>query len=275
MGLSDRNYQLKDFGNYYVCCSNDLTNIDVKSSVIDFKENLSKNKEEKDIGLDGFAKSKEVEESRYKKNGIVYVFDRQKGQYKPLWKKEIFTKGETPQPYNLISDAKGNILVKDPDNNGEYRPIDIKHDFIPLYGVPIKNIDFSNNPDLLRTIQYDDKTFDSSCILPEGYDVKKVVELGKNRGLNVKAMHDMGVTGKGQKIAIIDWALNSNKEYDENIVCYEEMPNVKKSDKKRTYHGASVTSLAAGKTTGIAPDADIFYFASSAGEGKQEEISED
>lgn len=68
----------------------------------------------------------------------------------------------------------------------------------------------------------------------------------------------MGITGKGVKIAIIDSPLNTgHSEFKNNLVHYE---TISKSNSPASFHGAAVASIATGKQSGIAPDADLVYF---------------
>lgn len=120
-------------------------------------------------------------------------------------------------------------------------------------------LDFSNSSDLLRVTSFDDKTFSGGNKMPPGYEPQRVMELGKNPGLNIRAMQDMGYTGKGVRIAIMDWKLKPHENYDSNIINYEEMDNAK--NMRNTFHGSSVTSIVVGKKTGVAPDANVMYFA--------------
>jgi len=107
-------------------------------------------------------------------------------------------------------------------------------------------------------------TFNTKTVWPEGlpaeYDYSAILEAGKNPGLGVKALHDEGITGKGISIAIIDQTLlTDHTEYKNNLALYEEihvMPS-----QPAVMHGCAVASIAVGKTCGVAPDANLFYWA--------------
>ena len=74
-------------------------------------------------------------------------------------------------------------------------------------------------------------------------------------------MHQQGIDGTGIGIAIIDQTLLVDHiEYKNRIRVYEEAEDIGK-DWTATMHGAAVTSIAAGKTVGIAPNADLYYIA--------------
>lgn len=123
------------------------------------------------------------------------------------------------------------------------------------------DLDFSDALWLLQSSSFGSKTFANTPKehLPEGYDPQKVIELGKNPGLNTRAVHEMGYTGKGVKVAIMDWQLPLSDNYDSNITSYRAQDNAKIVPE--TMHGAAVTSILAGKETGVIPDAEVYYFA--------------
>lgn len=99
--------------------------------------------------------------------------------------------------------------------------------------------------------------------MPYSFKPKKIMELGKSPGLGIKKLHKTGVTGKGVGIAIIDQALLvDHVEYKDNIKLYEE---IHCSDKTAQMHGPTVASIAVGKNTGVAPEADLYYIAETHG----------
>lgn len=100
-------------------------------------------------------------------------------------------------------------------------------------------------------------SFDTDTVfpkeLPEDYEPEKIMELGKNPGLGICKLHEQGITGKGVSIAIIDSALLlEHEEYKDNIMMYELLHNL---DENADMHGTAVTSIAVGRTIGVAPDA--------------------
>lgn len=116
--------------------------------------------------------------------------------------------------------------------------------------------------------------FDSKTIWPErmppGFDPRMVLEKGKNPGLEIRALHQQGITGRGVNIAIIDQQLLVDHiEYKGRIMLYEEIDC---RGRTASMHGPAVASLAAGKTTGTAPDARIFYIACSVMDRKERNL---
>lgn len=96
--------------------------------------------------------------------------------------------------------------------------------------------------------------------MPQGYDYRQVMELGKNPGLGVRELHEQGITGRGVGIAICDQPLLvDHQEYRDRLRLYEEiniLPFL-----KAQMHGPAVASIAVGKTVGVAPEADLYYLA--------------
>ncbi len=126
----------------------------------------------------------------------------------------------------------------------------------------LSGFDLREESDLLRQV-----TFDSAVRwpekLPEGFDPDEIMEIGKNPGLGIRALHDAGITGEGISIAIVDQALNpDHQEYADNLMSYELLHC---SDSMAQMHGSAVTSIAVGKTVGVAPDAKVYYIASTFG----------
>ena len=77
-------------------------------------------------------------------------------------------------------------------------------------------------------------------------------------GLNLRALHQEGYTGKGINVAIIDGPLlQEHDEYSDRLVHYEEVGVVD----DYLYHGTSVASVLVGKKCGVLPEAQLHYFA--------------
>lgn len=124
----------------------------------------------------------------------------------------------------------------------------------------LTNLDLSDEFEYLTISDFDDYTvWPSADKLPKMYDIDKIKEYGKDPGLNIRKIHDNGITGKGIGIAIIDQnTLVDHIEYKDNLKHYEEIhmfPN-----KDAYMHGPMVDSIAVGKTVGVAPGADLYHF---------------
>lgn len=134
--------------------------------------------------------------------------------------------------------------------------------------VDLRSYDLSeiNIKDNLKDLMYAD--FDSKTKwpsdMPQGFDIQAIMEKGKNPGLNLRKLHKKGITGKGVSMAIIDQTLlTDHEEYKDRLKFYEEIHNNKGSSAQM--HGAAVSSIAVGKTVGVAPEADLYYIADTPG----------
>lgn len=98
--------------------------------------------------------------------------------------------------------------------------------------------------------------------LPEEFDVKQVIESGKNPGVNTKNMHAMGYTGKGVKVAIIDSPiLTEHSGIKSSLKGYEIMNTALACGNEAYFHGQAVADILCGDESGVAPDSDLVYFA--------------
>jgi hypothetical protein len=143
------------------------------------------------------------------------------------------------------------------DPNGEdYWQIDLR-------GYDISEL---NLKDRVADLLYSD--FDSKTKwpkeLPKDFNPDEIMENGKNPGLQVKKLHEKGIKGKNVGIAIIDSTpLTSHVEYADSLKMYEELNNL--NGTTAHMHGSAVSSIAVGKSVGVAPEADLYYIASTAG----------
>lgn len=129
----------------------------------------------------------------------------------------------------------------------EFYGLDIQRSDLTL--LDLKDVDLRNSTFDLQT-RWPDK-------MPDDFDPQEVLETGKNPGLGIRKLHGQGITGKGVNVAIIDFELLSDhKEYKDRIQLYEKLNSY--SD-NASMHGAAVTSILAGNSVGVAPQADIYY----------------
>jgi hypothetical protein len=115
----------------------------------------------------------------------------------------------------------------------------------------------------LMYASFDSKTqWPAADKMPTGFDWQKIMELNKDPGLGVRALHEQGITGKGVSIAIIDQTLLVDHiEYKDRLRIYEETDDVISETPQVQMHGPAVASIAVGKTVGVAPDADLYFIA--------------
>lgn len=99
--------------------------------------------------------------------------------------------------------------------------------------------------------------------LPAGFSPEKIMQLGKDPGLMVRELHKNKITGRAISIAIIDQKLDtSHVEFADRLKVYEEIHCL---DEQPQMHGSAVSSIAAGRTLGVAPEAYLYYIAETHG----------
>jgi subtilisin family serine protease len=166
----------------------------------------------------------------------------------------------------------------------ERKPSVANWDFGKMYSVPtydpnstdvwqmdlrsfdLSDLDLRQSLNDLMYADFDTQTqWPSTDKMPPGFDWQRIMELGKNPGLGVRSLHTQGITGRGVGIAIIDQPLIvDHQEYADRIRLYEEI-NVDPTTESQM-HGPAVASIAAGKTVGVAPEADLYYIGSWPGD---------
>jgi hypothetical protein len=148
--------------------------------------------------------------------------------------------------YSPFCDENGTIRKEYGGDKADFRSCKVNSVYLEKYGESLfKTEDFT----------FDDKTVWPEK-LPTWLNLKKITEIGKTPGLNIKKLHKQGITGKGVSIAIIDQPLGKHKEYQNNLVFYKNPTN---RLEEAAMHGSALTSIAVGKTVGVAPDAKLYY----------------
>jgi hypothetical protein len=128
---------------------------------------------------------------------------------------------------------------------------------IDLRSYDLSTVDLRSSLNELLFASFDDLTiWPPADKMPEGYDPERIMELGKNPGLNIRSLHQEGITGKKIGIANIDQPLLvDHQEYLSHLRLFEELGPKYNAQ----MHGAAVASIAVGKTVGVAPDADLYF----------------
>jgi hypothetical protein len=107
-------------------------------------------------------------------------------------------------------------------------------------------------------------TFNENTIWPARYKdfAASMLERGKNPGLGIKALHQMGITGKDVKLAIIDQnlCLDYHPEFNGKIIKYKDF-GCNASSAEGSMHAPAVASLLLGNNIGVAPDVRIYFAA--------------
>lgn len=137
----------------------------------------------------------------------------------------------------------------------------------------IRSVNCANKD--LSKYTYEQISFDNGTVfpkdaskLPADFNANAIMEKHKNPGLNVRKLHEMGIDGSGISMAIIDQLLSPHNEYNDNLAHYEEF--LVSKGHSGSMHGSAVSSIAVGKTVGVAPKAKLYYFAADLVDGKFE-----
>lgn len=137
---------------------------------------------------------------------------------------------------------------------------------VDLRSSDLTKLDLSNSKADLLYASFDTVTqWPASDKMPPDFDWQKIMENNTGPGLGIQSLHEQGITGEGISIAIIDQPLLvDHQEYADRIRLYEEIHVM--PDEQASMHGAAVTSIAVGKTVGVAPEANMYYIGSWTGD---------
>lgn len=139
------------------------------------------------------------------------------------------------------------------------------HGFGDLRGADLRDMDLSDREEELFSADFDTRARWPES-LPEDFDPERLLELGRDPGLGLRALHRRGITGKGVGIAIIDQTLLvEHAEYADRLRLYQEYHTAAQDE--ASTHGAAVASIALGRTVGAAPEALLYFVADDAGSG--------
>ena len=97
--------------------------------------------------------------------------------------------------------------------------------------------------------------------LPKGFNPKEFLESRKNPGLGIRELHKAGIKGQGRSVAIIaPFYLCNHMEYHNALKGYEVVgPNIEEKGFRAVANG--FVSSIVGKTCGVAPSAEVYYYA--------------
>lgn len=161
-----------------------------------------------------------------------------------------------PEPLDL---SRNRIYTSPPiydSQSGEQWQVDLRSS-------DLSRLDLSKSGNDLLYADFDSKTkWPTSDKMPGGFDWQKIMELNKDPGLGMRALHEQGITGKGVSIAMIDQTLLVDHiEYKDRLRLYEEMQDLREVGPQARMHGPAVASIAVGKSVGVAPDSELYYIA--------------
>lgn len=189
----------------------------------------------------------EILELKY--SDVQVMFGRMRRYSTPVTLLWINVKGK---PLDIGQDRQ--IVLQNEDDLKKFDP------FWGLANVSLAKLDLRTHLQLLKTLPFDSQTkWPGPDKLPDGFDPAQMLENGKNPGLCIRDLHKQDIDGRGVGIAIIDQPLlKDHIEYADRIVQYEA---IDVQGIPVQMHGPPVSSIAVGKTCGVAPGASLYYFA--------------
>ncbi|MCL1893531.1 MAG: hypothetical protein FWG02_04740 [Holophagaceae bacterium] len=130
--------------------------------------------------------------------------------------------------------------------------------FWGLAGVDASMADLAKEEARLRRVKFDTLTrWPGAEKMPKGFNPAEILESGKNPGLGIRALHARGIDGRGVDIAIFDQPLiPDHVEIEGRIKIIAELGV---EGVPPQMHGPATTSVAVGKTCGVAPKANLYY----------------
>lgn len=135
---------------------------------------------------------------------------------------------------------------------GDFSPwLDLSYMDLSAYDLSQMDVSF---------VTYSDLTVwpKASSKLPPRFQPQEFLEKHKNFGLGIKNLHKQGINGQNRAVAVIDWRkLSNHLEYYQNIKGYEEYDVLPEGG---DLSGGQLVSALVGKTCGVAPDADVYYY---------------
>jgi hypothetical protein len=161
---------------------------------------------------------------------------------------------------------EANLLSRNVTGLSHYDPASEDAFQVDVRQTDLSQLDLHDRPaDVLMATFDEGTTWPSPDRLPTDFDPQRSMELGKNPGLGVRELHAAGITGRGVGIGIVDQTLlTTHQEYADHLQVYEETDDIG-FDVSAAMHGAAVTSIAAGKTIGVAPEADVYFIGTGFG----------
>lgn len=110
-------------------------------------------------------------------------------------------------------------------------------------------------------------TFDTNTLWPEAdrlppeFAPAECLAAARNPGLGIRLLHRQGITGRGVAVAVFDKPLRATHAEFSGRLHYQTVETEHRKNNIYHFHGMACTSILAGTMTGVAPEAEIYYFA--------------
>lgn len=118
------------------------------------------------------------------------------------------------------------------------------------------------SPAFLAALTFDNNTvWPAADRLPPGFAPADWLEAARNPGLGVRNLHRQGITGEGVAVAVFDKPLRATHSEFAGRLHYQTVDPKHPKNSVHHFHGIACAAILAGETTGVAPEAEIYYFA--------------
>ncbi len=155
----------------------------------------------------------------------------------------------------------GNVPIFDPTSSDPFQ-VDFRH-------CDLRDLDLRPYAKRLLYATFDTATdWPKRKLMPKSkrFSPDRILALGKNPGLGIRALHRRGIDGRGVGVAVIDQVLLvDHDQYAARLRLYEEI-EVPLMNPNASMHGPAVSSILVGKNTGVAPAADLYFIAAEPGD---------
>lgn len=157
-----------------------------------------------------------------------------------------------PDPNPVNNGSMKSLPTFDPSTGGSFQ--------IDLRGADLTHLNLEQGLDTLLYADFNTQT-SWPAALPGSYKPDQIMQMGQNPGLEIRKLHEAGITGKGVGVGIVDQTLLvDHEEYKQQLKLYEE---IHLGQENAALHGPAVASILVGKTSGVAPEAELYYIAHS------------
>ena len=185
------------------------------------------------------------------------------GQNKVAKNETTFQSSQGRMPDDM---SEGETITDSLPEKNEWGEIDLK-------SCDVSKLDLRNQLDQLYHVSFNSKTiWPKKDKMPKEYNPEQIIKDNMHPGLGIENLHKKGITGKGVGIAIIDQPLLTNhEEYKNQLAYYHETERGVNEEMPSSMHGPAVASIAVGKNVGVAPEANLYFWADAMWEDEKKE----
>jgi hypothetical protein len=99
---------------------------------------------------------------------------------------------------------------------------DLRQMMLERSGRSLSGVDLRGQAEVLQTTTFDTRTkWPTAELIPSGFSPARILEVGADPGLGIRALHAKGIAGRGVNVAIIDQPLlQTHREYAGKIADY-------------------------------------------------------